>query len=281
MESGSDRRFVGGALPFEPIGPESFSEFSKRWDADPVWRSTLVPPGVEFADCAEAHDWPLRDLRSRRQPGPLQVKHELPAHFEAYVRVLCPFVGAEVGEDGQVVGQELVDWHDTALRNDRVPHRLMDVVGVGPDHRDTLHGGHQPYQGLHPDQATALFEVLQSHTTSDRGWFLLWDGDYHGSLVLPEGSKVELPGAGMYFCLFQGTLSAWDGFWTLPRWWWPADRAWCFQTNIDLDMTNCIYVGGASTCIEAILASPIIEALVAHPDDAVIGQDTVNRPGRT
>jgi hypothetical protein len=82
----------------------------------------------------------------------------------------------------------------------------------------------------------------------------------------------------MYFCLFRGPLSAWDWFWTPPRWWWPNDKAWCFQTNVDLDMTNCIYLGASSDCVEAILASPIIESLIAQPDDPVIGQDAINGP---
>lgn len=274
---------MGGSRRLEPIGPNSFHEFTEQWETDPLWQSTLVPLGVELADGADAAEWPLARIRDpdTRRIGPCRVRNEVPADFDAYVRVLCPFVGPKVFENGREIGHELTNWHETALQNGRVSHRLMDVVGIGPDHADKLHGGQQPYGRLHPHQEIALSEILQDHTSSKSGWFLLWDGDYHGSLTLPDSSKVELPGTSMYFCLFHGPLTAWDGFWTLPRWSWPHDRAWCFQTNVDLDMTNCIYIGASSDCVEAILTNPILEALVAEPDDLEIGSDTINIPNPT
>ena len=282
MESGSERRFAGGTLPLEGVGPWSWPEHRRRWESDPVWRSTEVPPGVELADSAEIGDWPLGRLRHRdaTHPGPFRVREQVPADYEAYLRILCPFVGAGIMQDGKPIGHHLVTWNATAVQNGRIPHRLMDVVGIGPNHEDGLHGGNQPYQSLAPEQETQLFDILQRRTSSKSGWFLLWDGDYHGSVGLPESSMVHDRESSLRFCAFHGPLSAWDGFWSEPRWWWPDDKAWCFQTNIDLDMTNCIYLGASQVCVEEILDNPIIEAVVAYPDDPASAMDTINRTGR-
>jgi hypothetical protein len=169
----------------------------------------------------------------------------------------------------------LITWHDTALANARTPHRLMDMVGVGPDHTD-MHGGHFPYQNLASDQANELYDILERHTASLAGWFLLWDGDYHGSSVPPESSKVY-DAINMGWYSFRGPLWAWDGFWSPPRWWWPDDCAWCYQTNIDSDLTNCAYLGASTACAEEILDNRTIEAVIAYPDDPIISMDTVNR----
>jgi hypothetical protein len=56
-------------------------------------------------------------------------------------------------------------------------------------------------------------------------------------------------------------------------------RSWCWQTGLDLDVTNCAYLGTTHHCAEKIFANTVIEAVVAQPDDpAWLGMDTVNRP---
>jgi len=58
-----------------------------------------------------------------------------------------------------------------------------------------------------------------------------------------------------------------DGTWRqCPNIWWPADRAWCVASGIDLQWT---YVGGPRGLIDAVLADDRIEALPAAPDDPV------------
>jgi hypothetical protein len=144
----------------------------------------------------------------------------------------------------------------------------MRAAEIGPDPTQ-MHGGHFPYQNLADEQASELFGVLRSHTTTEEGWFLLWDGDYHGGAVLPEASKVE-DAIGMDWYAFHGPLRSWRGFWSPPRWWWPEDRAWCYQTNIDSDLTNCAFLGASAACVEEILANQILEAVIAYPDDPVL-----------
>ena len=47
--------------------------------------------------------------------------------------------------------------------------------------------------------------------------------------------------------------------------WWPADRAWCVVTDIDLTST---YVGGSAVCIAELRATPGLECVPASPADA-------------
>jgi hypothetical protein len=91
----------------------------------------------------------------------------------------------------------------------------MHVAGIGPDPND-IHGGHFPYQDMGPDQARAPYEILRRHSSTESGWFLLWDGDYHGGTVLPESSKVR-DGFDMSWYAFRGPLWAWRGFWSLEN----------------------------------------------------------------
>ena len=86
-----------------------------------------------------------------------------------------------------------------------------------------------------------------------------------------EGPRVHLPHRD--YLLYTGpaeavaTLAGLDGTWgQVPNIWWPADRAWCVASEIDLQWT-C--VGGPRGLIDAILADDRIEALPATPDDPV------------
>jgi hypothetical protein len=153
----------------------------------------------------------------------------------------------------------------------------MHVAGIGPDPND-IHGGHFPYQDLGPDQARAPYEILRRHSSTESGWFLLWDGDYHGGTVLPESSKVR-DGFDMSWYAFRGPLWAWRGFWSPPRWWWPDDRAWCYQTSIDGDLTNCAFLGASRACVEEILENQQIEAVIAYADDPLRGETRPEGPG--
>jgi hypothetical protein len=58
-----------------------------------------------------------------------------------------------------------------------------------------------------------------------------------------------------------------NGTWgQCPNIWWPADRAWCVASGIDLPWT---YVGGPRGLIDAVLADNRIEALPAAPFHSV------------
>ena len=276
MESGSQRRFVGGA---DPLPRNRWDEDERRrWESDPVWQASKIAPGAELADAATAAEWPVNRLTSytqRQGRGPA-VRDLIPDDFDAYLRVLFPVFEPPPRDQNYV--ENLLTWHETALRNDRQPHRLMDLVGIGPDHDDVLHGGTHVPQTLASTQEAALISILENHTPSEQSVFVLWYGDYNGRTVIPTESLIEVDqGPSSPYGVFSGPHRAWKDFWSYPRWW-PEDRSWCWQTGLDLDMTNCAYLGTSHLCAEEIFASTVIEAVVAQPDDPVFSTDTINRP---
>jgi hypothetical protein len=61
-----------------------------------------------------------------------------------------------------------------------------------------------------------------------------------------------------------------------PNLWWPADRAWCVATEIDLNTT---YVAGARALIGALLACEGLEVYQVEPTDGVTyDSDPLNPP---
>lgn len=59
MQSGSERRFVGGADPLPIKGRE---DETRRWRADPVWQATNVAPDAELAEAKIVAEWPVSRL---------------------------------------------------------------------------------------------------------------------------------------------------------------------------------------------------------------------------
>jgi hypothetical protein len=135
-----------------------------------------------------------------------------------------------------------------------------------------------PYEWLEETEALALASLLRSFTaTAGDAWFMLWDG--YGDVAAPtEGMArgmihpnraVQLPpemagqtAAFRHYLVFRAPL---DGLTEWFRWreggpnyWWPNDRSWVLVTEIDGFST---YVGGASECVDAVLTSPLLEAL--------------------
>jgi hypothetical protein len=220
----------------------------------------------------------------------------VPAGFEAYARVLHP-----VQTPGH--GDQLVRWADVAawsgmpLREDAQFHSVAmpPAVPGGPP----PYGSQGPQQGsLYGPDAEVLAAILRDWTaTPEDCWFCVWDGYGWGAAStvavltetgqppefieearqdpvpgpVREGPRVHLPYRD-YF-LYQGAaetaaaLASLDGTWgQCPNLWWPADRAWCVASEIDLQWT---YVAGPRGLIDAILADDRIEALPAAPDDPV------------
>ncbi|RJL24829.1 hypothetical protein [Bailinhaonella thermotolerans] len=94
-----------------------------------------------------------------------------------------------------------------------------------------------------------------------------------------NGPKVELPGR--EYILLEGPLDAvrepdWDEIWSqAPNLFWPDDRAWCVNVEIDLDSA---YLGGPAALVEDLLADPRLEAFpVEITDPITFGSDDVNR----
>jgi hypothetical protein len=188
----------------------------------------------------------------------------VPSGFEAYTRVLHPL--------GRLAdGQQLGRWRDVASWSgvELVPGIDFPDIAL-PEHQPRGVGpwpGHVPQVGtLHPADADALAAALARHTsTPERCWFCMWDG--WGPVIFDDGPKVELPGRD--YVLFVGPLAALPSLMGAqddhsPNLWWPADRAWCVATEIDLAWT---YVGGSAALVSDVLANPRLEAQPASRDD--------------
>ena len=219
-----------------------------------------------------------------------------PAGFEAYARVLHPAATPEHG-DRLVRWAEVAAWSGMPLRSDAQFHS----IALPP----TAPGGPPPYDSQGPlegvlylPDAEVLAAIGRNWTaTPEDCWFCVWDGfgweaagtvavlteaGQPGEIIeeprpdpvpgpVREGPRVHLPYRD-YF-LYSGraeavvTLADLDGTsGQCPNIWWPADRAWCVASEIDLQWT---YVGGSRGLIDAILADDRIEALPTAPDDRV------------
>jgi len=223
-----------------------------------------------------------------------EVTSVVPAGYEAYARLLHPAEGLE-GAPG-VRWAQVAAWSGVALGPDTQFHEL-----ALPEHRPAAPApwsGHGAAVGtLAAADLDALIEVLAEHTaTADSCWFCLWEGygwDSNSRLIatadedpaapapgmadldsaldpvppaVRAGPRVELPNR--RHLLYRGPIAAAREFVgshdQSPTLWWPADRAWCVATEIDLDWT---YVGGPSGLIDRLVADQRVEAQRARAGD--------------
>jgi len=225
----------------------------------------------------------------------------VPAGFAAYARVLHP---AEITEHGDrpVRWSDVAAWSGMPLRPDAQFHSIA-LPPTAPSAPPPYHGQGPLDGSLYGPDAEVLAGILREWTATPQDcWFCVWDGYGWESAftfvsasasasaekgqppetVAPlrrdpvpgpvrEGPRVQLPHRS--YLIYQGpaeavlALPGLDGtFGQCPNLWWPADRAWCVASEIDLPWT---YVGGPRGLIDAILADARVEALPAAPDDRV------------
>ncbi|MGW4111058.1 hypothetical protein ACWEFJ_09285 [Actinosynnema sp. NPDC004786] len=223
--------------------------------------------------------WEADWVRPRLRRFGSAVAAVVPDGFPAYARVLHP----AVAPDGR-----FARWAEVAARTGRRVHPLAQFAAVArPAGGGAAWPGREPETGALPaDAFRELCAVLARHTdAADRCRFCLWEG--YGRLypATPRrGPRVRLPGRD--HLLFTGPLAAAAG----PGWWlphdggahqtpnlfWPADRAWCVASEIDL---HCTFVGGSAALVEEVLAAPGLEAWPVRPGDPVAhDSDHVNTP---
>lgn len=206
---------------------------------------------------------------------PCPVTAVVPVGFEAYARVLHP----AATPDG---GGPLVRWRDVAAWSGRPLRRdaQFHSIALPPDDPGSPRpgAGQLPQQGsLWAPDAEAIAALARDWTaTPDDCWFCVWDGfgwaGDDGGPVPPgvtAGPRVTL--AERSYLLYGGPaedVAALAGLpgtgGQCPSLWWPADRAWCVATDIDLPWS---YLAGPRGLIDAVLASDTVEALPSGPDD--------------
>lgn len=218
---------------------------------------------------------------ARRRGEPGTVAALLPAAFAAFARVFHPAVRYD-GDDDVEVG-----WAEVAAHNGTRVHPLMQwhtITGswdAQPSEDQAPVWDDGPAEGHLPvEVAGRLAEVLGRHTATPQDClFGRWDG-FGFDLPDPESPPRLLLRGGHDVVLVRGTVD--DAVRNLApepheqsaNLWWPADRAWCVATDLDLTTT---YVGGSEACIGELLATPGIEAFPARPEDPVSpAGDTLN-----
>jgi len=240
--------------------------------------------GPAWSDAVEEAAW----IGGRLAPfDAFKVTSVVPGGFGAYARVLHP---AEEPRWGQrlVRWAEVAAWSGTPLRADAQFHTVA-LPPVRPG-RDAPWSSQGPREGsLYPPDAEALAGLVREWTaTPEQCWFCLWDGyGWGGTLLTPagqpsvrlpdpvpepvrQGPRVRLPQRD--YLLYAGPAEAvlaaapLSGDDQTANLWWPADRAWCVASEIDLPWT---YVGGPAGLIGRLLADERIETLPAGPDDPV------------
>jgi hypothetical protein len=224
-----------------------------------------VSPGAWIADS------------TRGRPGST-VGSFLPPVLPACVRVLHPACRYAGDDDIEV------PWADVAAHNGTTTHPLMQWAGITGGWEFVHEESQPPVWDREPDEghlptelAARLVDVLRRHTgTPDDCWFGVWHG--FGSIVA-DGPTLQLPGREHW--LIRGPVDlatanlAPEPSEQSATLWWPADRAWCVASEIDLMST---YVGGSAACIADLLAAPRLEVLASTADDAVThAADTLNR----
>ena len=117
----------------------------------------------------------------------------------------------------------------------------------------------------------ALLHLATFTDTADKCYFCVWDG-YGGSkadLAIKRGSLVAIPHR--RYALFSGSLddiTNWEQTFTsesafAPAFVWPADRRWCFASDVDPHWAG---IGAERAAIDALVAAPDIDAVHADPE---------------
>jgi hypothetical protein len=229
-------------------------------------------PSPESRLVIESDLTPAAWIEPRLCKGSFEVCMTAPQGFEAYARILFPFVGDDVVRDGKVIDQEHITWTEMARRNGRVAHALMEPETIrGPE-------GGMCCNELAAGQLAALLPILARHTSSPHGRFLLWDGfgDLNHRLFEPL-PRVKHPARNFY--LLSGPHSAYENLPHDPNYWWPDDRAWCVCTDTDFCWA---YIAGSAACIREVLSVAVLDAYATKPrNPAQAGMDVINDPHGT
>ncbi len=251
-------------------------------------RGTFPPPQPFIVETdVAATSWIDEGLLPfRRQSEGVLVGEIVPSGFEAYARVFHParrFFGSSIEQS------VTLRWSEMAAARGKTVHPEMQIEALidnanafDYEHWKAISSGggewFPPQECLEETEALALAGLLRPFTTTpDDAWFMLWDG--YGDLGrdtdsvpramihpdrsdAPVGELLHGTGALRHYLVFRGPLDALTTWfrWRMegPNYWCPNDRAWIVASEIDGFST---YVGASRSCIEQVLASPLLEAL--------------------
>jgi len=242
-------------------------EYEAWYDAL-AWYPTPASGLVPESDLAPAA-WIEPRLRARS----FDVGMSAPRGFEAYARILFPFAGEDIETEGMLTNQEHVTWTETARRNGRVAHALMEQETILAPGQEAI-----CLNELADEQFDLLLPILARHTSSAHGWFLLWDG--FGDLDQDSfGSQPRLTHPMRDFYLLSGAHASYRNLPHDPSYWWPDDRSWCLCTDTDFYWA---YIAGSAERVSEVLSVPELDAYETNPGNpARSGMDVINDPHGT
>ena len=258
------RNPTGSIAPLTAKGATLSDDAYATWLEEHTWAPSHKCGLVIEAELSSAA-W----LLPRLTPGSFQVHMTAPEGFEAYARILFPFVGPTTRVEDSC-REEHISWRTLAERNGRAFHPLVEeeTVNVGPDASDLCVS-----TSLAKEQLAALLPILGRHTSSSSGWFLLWEG--YGDLrrsVFDDVPTVAHPMRNYY--LLSGPLDAFGEFPEDPDYWWPDDHAWCLSGDTDF---HWAYLAGSEGCVKEVLDAPVLDAVRTEPaNPARFGMDQIN-----
>lgn len=113
------------------------------------------------------------------------------------------------------------------------------------------------------EQAARALNVLAGFTATPREcFFAVWEG--YPDLPLPRDVPLfEVPNR--RFALLSGSLDATRAFFAdkqPPAYVWPADRRWCFTSDVDPHWAG---IGAPGAAIDALTVAPIFDVVPADP----------------
>jgi hypothetical protein len=209
-----------------------------------------------------------------RSPG--DVGSLIPPVFEAYARVFHPAVRYDGDDDIEV------PWAAVAACNGTVAHPLMQWPAITGAWDYLTEDSQPPVWDRAPDEghlpvatAARLLAVLSRHTATPDDCFLGLDAG--SGTVEADAPTLDLPHRAYW--LVRGPVGtaaanlADEPSEQSAHLWWPADRAWCVVTDIDLLST---YVGGSAACVADLLADGLEAAPAGSDQGTTFDADTVN-----
>jgi hypothetical protein len=143
---------------------------------------------------------------------------------------------------------------------------IPDPSGPGQAEADADVPGNHP-----PDIAQARIALHQLSPFTDTAqdcYFCVWEG-YSDVEIPPGGPLVDLPHR--RYALLQGTLTGIDSWEQAlgvhgpgppPAFAWPADRKWCFTSDVDPHWAG---IGAERAAIDTLVKNPRLDVVPARP----------------
>ncbi len=227
-------------------------------------------PGVELCDDVEPARWLRAALRPWTARGIRHVSTLVPAGYPAHGRILH--------RGG--TRSDALRWAEIAVQTGRHINANTQYAQLVGWHADTDHQSPpepwlEPERGsLLPDECSAVAHVLARYSaTQDDCFFCIWEG-YGSAWTVLNRLAYGAPRVALEHrncLLFRGPVSAATAFregpwFQSPTVWWPADRAWCVASELDIYST---YVAATSAAMAALGDDPVVEIVGCRADDDI------------